>query len=224
MSRGRRIGRIKNIPPTKEAAEKYLSIWSSGDLYNHIERFPKIDAETFFGKQGNINLEIGCGTGEFICNFAVESPENLFLGIDYSKRAIYHAVNLAEKNRLENIRFFKADIKLLYPLLVPNSLAKIYLHFPGPNYGAKNLKHRVFDAIFLDNIHTALIQGGIISVVSDQEPFFMDMMEIAEADERFSKNHKERYLEDFSPPVKSRFQRAWERVDRQIYRFELVKN
>lgn len=224
MSRGRRIGRIKNIPPTKETAEKYLSVWLSGDLYNHIEKFPKLDPVTFFGKNGKIHLEIGCGTGEFIGDLASESPQDLFLGIDYSKRVIYHAVNLAQQNQLQNIRFIKADIKLLYPLFIPNSIAKVYLHFPDPNYGAKNLKHRVFDAKFLDIMHTALIKGGIISVISDQDSFFMDMLQLAENDTRFKINHKERFLKRFDSPIKSRFQRAWERVNRQLYRFLLIKS
>jgi hypothetical protein len=54
-------------------------------------------------------------------------------------------------------------------------------------------------------------------------PFLLDMLDIVESDLRFRKTHKERYLTDFSPPEKTRFQRAWEKIDRPIFRFEITK-
>ncbi len=59
-------------------------------------------------------------------------------------------------------------------------------------------------------------------MVTDQHPFLIDMLEIAEGDERFAKTHPERYLTDFSPPAKTRFQIAWEKFDRPVFRFELM--
>jgi len=223
MSRGRRISRIKLIPPSPAAAEKYLREWSNKDLYHQPEIFPTLSRQDLFGQPGLLGLEIGCGTGEFLNAIAHAHPEQFYVGIDISRRAVYHAVNQASSQKLENILFIKADAKLVYPLLAPQSLELVYLNFPDPNYGNRNLKHRIFNPFFLDSIHPALAPVGKIVVVTDQYPFLMDMLEIAESDSRFAKLHPERYLQSFSPVKKTRFQKAWERLERPVFRFELAK-
>lgn len=223
MSRGRRISRVKLVPPTPAVAEKYLREWSNKALYHHPENFPKLSKQNLFGQPGTLAFEIGCGTGEFLNATAKANPDKFYIGIDISRRAIYHAVNNAARLKLENILYIKADAKLIYPLLIPDSLNLVYLNYPDPNYGNKNRKHRIFTPRFLDNIHPALTIGGKIIVVTDQHPFLLDMLEIAEQDDRFTKTHEDRYLTSFSPIKKTRFQKAWERLERPVFRFELVK-
>lgn len=223
MSRGRRISRVKLIPPTPAVAGKYLREWSNKELYHQPETFPKLSRQNLFGQAGSLELEIGCGTGEFLNATAQAYPEQFYVGIDISRRAIYHAINQAASKKLDNILFIKADAKLIYPLLSTQSLNTVYLNFPDPNYGNRNLKHRIFTPNFLDSVHPALVQAGKIVVVTDQHPFLLDMLEIAELDSRFAKTHSERYLQTFSPVKKSRFQTVWERLERPVFRFELKK-
>jgi tRNA G46 methylase TrmB len=112
---------------------------------------------------------------------------------------------------------------MLYPLLAPAAFYQVALLFADPNYGTKYEKDRIFDADFLDAMASSLTTDGEIRVVTDEEPFFLDMLALAENDPRFVKTHAERYLEDFEPQVKTRFQIAWERKGKPIYRFELKK-
>ena len=223
MSRGRKVSRVKLIHPTPETAEKYLLDWNSGELYRSPEKFPLLDSQTFFGVKKVMQMEIGCGTGELICGLAADQPQKTFIGIDVSRKAIYFAVSLATKEKLENIRFIKADFKLLYPLVKPDSIEMVYLHFPDPFYGSKHVKHRIFDLNFLDSMHKALVQEGRISVVTDEEPFFMDMLSLAEEDDRYQIFHSDKFLKSFDPIIKSRFHRAWERIEKQIFHFILEK-
>jgi tRNA (guanine-N7-)-methyltransferase len=223
MSRGRRISRVKLVPPKPAATEKYLREWSNKDLYHQPNKFPKLSKKNFFNQPGTLEIEIGCGTGEFLNAKAQNNPQRNFVGIDISRRAIYHAVNQAAAKQLDNIVYIKADVKLLYPLLSPQSLEVVYLNFPDPNYGSRYRKHRIFTSDFLDSIYPALITLGKIIVVTDQHPFLLDMLEIAEKDQRFSRPHQDRYLTTFDPIKKTRFQKAWERLKRPVFRFELVK-
>ncbi len=223
MSKGRKVARIKLIPPKPEDSERYLISWEAKDLYKNLNKYPPLNQQTLFGSTGPMQLEIGCGTGEFICSLAEDQKENKFVGIDFSRRAIYSAVNLAAAKKLGNIKFIKADFKQLYPLLTPNSLSKVFLHFPDPIIKANHHKHRIFNKIFLDYMSISLIRNGKISVVTDQEAFFMEMLTLAEEDTRFKKTHPERFLLNFEPRIKSRFQQAWDRIEHQILHFELVK-
>lgn len=223
MSHGRRIGRIKLVPPSPEVEEKYLLVWNKRQLYHNPAQFPPISGAGIFSVEQPVNLEIGCGTGELLLALAGEQPDELFLGVEVSRRAVYHAVNQAAEADLQNLRFIYTDFKMTYPQLRAEMLQTVYLHYPDPNYATRFNKRRIFDAEFLEHIYPALIPGGIISVVTDQQPFFMDMLALAESDRRFRKTHSERYLTTFISPVKSRFQRAWERDQRPVFRFELQK-
>ncbi len=222
MSRGRRISRVKFIHPSPEVAKKYIRILESKPLYHTPESFPKITKENLFAQTGTLMLDIGCGTGEFLNTEAQLHPDQYYIGIEISKRAVFFAVDQAHKKNLENVIYFNADFKLIPPLLVPNSFSYIFLNFPDPNYGAGNLKHRIFTLEFLDLIHLCLIPGGKIQVVTDQHPFLKDMLEISGRDPHFQPTHREPFLTDFTPAKKTRFQKAWERVERPVFRFELV--
>lgn len=222
MSRGRRIGRVKNIPPSPQTAKKYYQHWNSRELYYNIDKFPPITAGTFFNSPGPLHLEIGCGTGEHLTSLAKLNPEHKYLGVDVSRRALFYAIHLSEQSELDNIFFLHLDFKQILPLLQPRSLQAVYLHFPDPNYGGKrNLKKRIVTTNFLDKIALAFTPSGILSIVTDQEPFFFDMLAIIESHPEFVKAHTERYLTDFNPPKKSRFQKAWERMDSPVFRLEL---
>jgi tRNA (guanine-N7-)-methyltransferase len=223
MARGRKVSRVKLKIPSPEIEKKYLRTWNSGELYKNSDKFPRFNCEELFTSKSHISLEIGCGTGEFICHQAFNQPEKKFVGIEISKRAVYFAIDLAASKHLENILFVKADIKLTYPLMTPNSIEVIYLHFPDPYYGRKHIKHRIFDQTFLDKIYKPLIPNGKISIITDEKSFFFDMLFLAEKDRRFTKTHKEKYLTTYDAPIQSRFQRAWERADKPLFHFQIQK-
>ena len=105
-----------------------------------------------------------------------------------------------------------------------DSLQAVFLHFPNPHTKSGFKKHRLFTQNFLDQMHKALVVGGKLSVMTDLIEFFVDMLLIAEADSKFRKSHKERYLVGFDAEMKSRFQRLWERHGLPTLRFELEKS
>lgn len=217
------MGRLKLQPPSAAARRKYLREWSAKALYEHSQNFPQLSAAGLFGAAAPLEVEIGPGTGEFLCERAETHPESNFLGIEASRKAIYLAVQLAEAKKLENILFVRANLKLLYGLIPADSWGRVYLHFPDPVHKPKDEKYRVFDATFLNVMAESLPDGGEISVVSDKEEFLLEMLQLVERDSRFEKAHAERYLEGFEPPVKSRFQKAWERKGVVPLRFVVRK-
>lgn len=223
MAHGRRIGRFKSKHPNRETVQKYLFQWHSRDLYRHPGQFPRLTRQELFGAPGMLTLEIGCGTGEYLIDLAMRNAGRVFLGVDTSRRAITFAVDMAAKRKLNNIKFVLADAKLLYPLLVEDTLEQVIFHFPDPNYGGKNRKQHIFTREFLRHFHSALAPEGTLSVVTDEEKLFFEMLQLAEQETKFTKAHAERYLDHFEPQVESRFHRAWQRLEKPLYRFILKK-
>ncbi len=214
---------IKPIPPAPEVAEKYMLFWRKGDLYFKPETFPKMDSPTLFGNDHPLALEVGSGTGEFLCSLASLSPEINFLGIDVWPKVVYYAVKIAAEEGLENIKFIRAPFEFTYPLLVPNSIHTVYVHYPNPHLRSRG-QHKIFNAAFLDAIHGALEPAGRLHVVTDHEEFFFEqMLPLVEEDERWQKTHQERYLVGYDPPVKSRYQKLWEKHEVPPLCFEVKK-
>ena len=223
MARGRQIGRIKFQPIEPEHQQKYYLDWDAKDLRARPESFPNLTSRELFGKAKPLEVEIGAGSGEYLCQIASAQPETTFLGIEVSRRAAQLAVALAAQVGLENVRILRADFRLLFPLLQPESWQRVYLHFPDPMHKRSDEKRNLFDQKFLDAMASVLIPGGEISVVSDKVDFFFQMLELAEGDGRFVKAHSEVYLEGFEPAIKSRFQLFSERRGIRPRQFVLCK-
>ncbi|MEO8289221.1 MAG: methyltransferase domain-containing protein [Chloroflexota bacterium] len=208
------------VEPDAPTAEQYLRIWNSGDLYNKRDTFPDITSQSLFGNDNPLELEIGCSTGEYICSLAAANPTHNFVGIEINLKALYIAVQNASERGLQNIIFIKAPAQDTYELIPPDALHAVYMHFPDPSLHPKYRKRKLLTPAFFDKMHSALVDGGLLSFVTDKEELFMEVLPLFEADSRFAKTHTERYLLGFEPPVKSRYQLYWERHKVTIFRFQ----
>ena len=214
---------VKAIPPRPEEAEKYLLFWTKGDLYFHPERFPKISSPTLFGNKQPLELEIGCSTAEFLCALAALQPDVNFVGVEVWTKVAHNAVRRAASQGLENIKFIRAPFEFTYPQLAPESLRKVYFHYPNPHLRSRG-QHKLFNPAFLDAIYEALEPDGRLHVVTDhRELFFEEMLPLVEEDKRWQKTHEDTYLVGYEPPVKSRYQLMWEKHGVQPLRFEVGK-
>ncbi len=202
---------------------RYLLSYLPTILYHNWQTLPGITAQDLFGNDRALELEIGCGSAEFLCSLAEKYPNTNFVGIDISGRSLLKSVEMADTSALRNIKFINADFHLMYPLLHPESLSAVYLHFPDPHLKPRCQKRRLLNEICLDVLFTAMVNGALLSVMTDVEAFFMEMLQLIEQDARFKKSHSQRYLVGFEPAVKSHFQRLWEQHGESVFRFEVHK-
>ena len=223
MSRGRYPRRIKVQPPNDEVAKRFLLQWNSLDLFRQLESFPKITSRTMFANDKPLVLEVGCGTGEFLCNLASQRQDLNCLGVDVSIKRLFKAVATASTLDVENIRFIRADIKLTYSLWDHNSLQAVILHFPVPNVRGRYRKKRIFDQDFLDTVHHALVVGGLLSVKTDNHGYFSEMEKMVARDSRFEKISEDELFFVSHARFVSHNQRVWEMRGRPTLHFEIRK-
>ncbi len=219
MSRGRQIGRLKLKPLNPEIRQRYLLDWDPVELRRAANTFPSLTSPDLFGNHHPLEVEIGAGSGEYLCHLAAQRAQTNFLGIEVSRRAAHIAVMAAADLDLGNLRILRADFKLLSVVLAPQSWQAVYLHFPDPPHKREDAKHAIFDRAFLDAMAKTLGPGGQLSVVSDKADFFKRMLALAALDKRFARSD----VEIFKPEVKSRFQLSWERKGLSPRRFILQK-
>lgn len=131
---------IRSRPLDDREVEQYLRVYDARDLYHQPETFPRLCSQQLFASSAPLELEVGCGTAEFLCSLAAKEPEVNFVGVDVAPRPLYKAVATASSLQLRNVRFLRADFARMYPLLEPCSLRQVYVHFPDPN--ARRKFHR----------------------------------------------------------------------------------
>src|SRR3990172_9685769 len=131
MSRGRQIARLK-LRPLNAEAEKLLLNWDLGELYSHPERFPHLTSVELFGNQNSLEVEIGPGSGEYLCYLAGNQPDTNYLGIEVSRRSAAACAALAAENGLSNLRVLRTDYKFFRVFLSGGGGGKGYLHFLLP--------------------------------------------------------------------------------------------
>jgi tRNA (guanine-N7-)-methyltransferase len=223
MSRRSLMRRAHFQPPDQRTIERYLRFFGSKQLFCNPDLFPPIDSPHLFGDHLPLQLEIGCGTADFLCALAREHPRTNFLGIDVASKPLFKAIRRAEAQALPNIKFIKGDFRQMYPLLAADALQAVYVHFPDPHMRQRFRKRRVVSPRFLNEINRALVPGGRLSITTDHHEFFLEMLALVEPDVRFVKTHAERYLIGFEVLAKSKFQRIWERHGLPTLRVELQK-
>ncbi|HEX6123618.1 MAG TPA: hypothetical protein VFY89_10680, partial [Ktedonobacterales bacterium] len=59
--------------------ERYLRVYNARDLYYHPETFPRLCSQQNFDNSAPLELEVGCGTAEFLCSLASREPEVNFI-------------------------------------------------------------------------------------------------------------------------------------------------
>jgi tRNA (guanine-N7-)-methyltransferase len=224
MSRRTFIRWRKTPDLDRQTLDRYVLSFADPDLYRDPGRFPPLDAPHLFGHARPLTLEVGCGSADPLCATAVAESDANFVGVEANVKSLLLAARTAAALGLDNIRFIRANVTLLYPLLVPSSLQAVWLHFPDPHMQEQFRHHRIFGRAFLDQVHRALEPGGRLSVMTDHESYFLEMLELAESDARFTRAHDERFLLGSGSAVPTRYQRHWERHGLVTRRFELISS
>jgi tRNA (guanine-N7-)-methyltransferase len=193
-----------------------------GTSYGCPEKLPRLFSQPLFGSDAPLELEIGCGTGEFLCSQAEQRPETNFVGVDLHVKSLYRAVSNALEKDLDNVLFIRVDFNLLYPLLVPESLRAAYLLFPDPGMKKRQRRKRIFSEHFLREMYGALEPGGRLVAVTDHEEYFSRMVELAESAESWE-IVPDGEDEGLGGGTKTRFGSLWEGRGRVANGLTLVK-
>lgn len=141
------------------------------------------DKETLFGTAvKNICLEIGFGNGEHIAGQALNNPETGFIGAEVFKNGVANLLTLITgikqadqvpetisllPERVDNIRIYADDIRLLFARLPDNFLDKVFLLFPDPWPKKRHAERRFVNPDNLKEIARVLKPNGLFRIATD---------------------------------------------------------
>lgn len=169
-----RIRRKKHLEERVKNITEYLL--QIDDSIKNVNEAVKVkdyfDTNKLYNNDNDVELEIGCGKGGFICEKARLNPSINHIAVELLQNIIVMACELAKENNLKNVRFINTGAEYLPRYIKPNSISNIYLNFspPFPKDGYES--RRLTSPRFVKSYHEFLKAGGKIIQKTDDVEFF----------------------------------------------------
>jgi tRNA (guanine-N7-)-methyltransferase len=132
-----------------------------------------LDLETFLGKNGPIEIEIGCGKGTFLTSYCENHPDLPFIALEWEAEfAFYAAERLAKRPHLKHARVILGDAVPFFRDFLPESCAQaIHVYFPDPWPKKRHHKHRIIRQEFLELMRRAARPGALFYFGTDHAEY-----------------------------------------------------
>lgn len=204
-----KLKRFKVKRPAPDVLAHYVRVYPSKDLHHRPGDLPPISPAALFGLERAMVIDLGCGRGEFITAQAQERPGELFVGFEWHDKSIWDAVNRAHAARLDNVRFIRADFRRALVKVPDRSVSEAFMLFPPPITRPNRLKNDPLPEPTLREIHRALLDGAVFTLVTDSPEYFQAKRALIECSGLFADLETSRAFEGGL----TRFQRFWEGFD-----------
>ena len=112
-------------------------------------------------------LEIGFGGGEHLTHQARIHPEIGLIGVEPFVNGIAALLATIAAEKLDRIRIFDDDVRLLLPRLPDASVGRVFLLFPDPWPKTRHHKRRFITPESLDHLARIMTPGAELRFASD---------------------------------------------------------
>jgi tRNA (guanine-N7-)-methyltransferase len=138
----------------------------------------RLDSRGAFGaRDRSIWLEIGFGGGEHLALQAERHPEISFIGCEVFENGIVKLLAHIKRRRIENIRLFTDDARLLVAALPPASIERVFVLFPDPWPKRRHEGRRLISRETLDTLAEVMTDGGELRLATDDRNLLSWMLE-----------------------------------------------
>jgi tRNA (guanine-N7-)-methyltransferase len=137
-----------------------------------------LDIAALFGNaRPSIWLEIGFGGGEHLAQLAEQHPQTGFIGCEVFENGIVKLLGQIERRRLDNIRIFADDARLIMAALSPASVDRAFILFPDPWPKRRQHKRRIVSRATLDALAEIMSDNAELRLATDDRDYLCWMLE-----------------------------------------------
>ena len=167
-------------------------------------------------------LEIGCGDGGFLLEWATRHPKKKFLGIERLLGRIRKLDKKGRRANLTNLRLLRIEERYVLQHLRPAAAFEaVHIYFPDPWPKDKHRRHRLIDEKFPALAQRILVPGGIVHLRTDDPDYFAQMQESFAPAKDFSSTETPKEL----AALTTEFERQWNEEGKPTLRVSyLLKN
>jgi tRNA (guanine-N7-)-methyltransferase len=139
----------------------------------HIIKISDITKPLEFDLSRPLEIEVGCGKGQFLIRRAKENPDCDFLGIERMLERVRLFDGKCRRGNIDNARILRLEALYTFHYLLPEHHARtVYVFFPDPWPKKKHHSHRLFGPLFLNALWKRLETGGKIEFATDHGEYF----------------------------------------------------
>lgn len=193
--------------------------------YNQASSFRNlINYKEIFRNDNPVQLEIGCGKGQFACEIAKRNPHINYIAVEKSSNVIVDAAEKAQAEAIPNLRFIRGGAEYLPCYIPENSIDQIYLNFSCPFPKKRYASHRLTHHNFLD-IYLKLLkpQGEIHQKTDNRNLFEFSLEEFSEYEFTIKNISLDLHKSDFEDNIVTEYEKRFSDLGFPIYRLEAYK-
>jgi tRNA (guanine-N7-)-methyltransferase len=181
------------LPKSLKPSKHRIALRDGRELQYHLplkdlnQRLSLRDCVPEAFAEAPLEVEIGCGKGEFIAKRAPQNPKSFFIGIDrrldrfeLTKAKLERASAAASTENGLNWAIVREDARLFLESGLP-AIDRLHIYHPDPWPKARHHKHRFFRSPDARRWAEALKVGGILSVSTDHKEYFDEILDIIDS-------------------------------------------
>ena len=162
--------------------------------------------EELFTQPQPTELEIGCGDGGFLFEYAQRHPERNFLGVERLLGRVRKLSKRGQHAGLNNLRLLRIEARYVLDYLLPErAFCAVHIYFPDPWPKDKHARHRLIQPDFLPRIRRILAPDGVLYLRTDAPPYFEQMQNTFRDAEGFAEESTPAALSE----ITTEFERQW---------------
>jgi len=119
------------------------------------------------GPYREVWLEVGFGAGEHLAAQAASHPDIAFIGCEPFLNGVAAALARIEGDRLNNVRIYDDDARVLLDFLAPDSVGRVFVLFPDPWPKTRHARRRFISFETLDALARVMAEGAELRFASD---------------------------------------------------------
>ena len=137
-----------------------------------------LQEEQLFLTEQPICFEIGFGMGGATHKIAQNNSDTNYIVTDVHQPGIGNLIKLSKADNLTNIKIIPHDaLEVLRFMIKDSCLSKVNIFFPDPWHKKRHNKRRLVNNENLNLIISKLVDGGILHIATDWEPYALEIIE-----------------------------------------------
>lgn len=202
-------------------------VWFIPDYYENYAdfQFPGWDHQEIFGNSNPVFIEYCSGNGSWIAAKALQNPQLNWVAVELKFARVRKIWSKIKNLKLNNLFVICGEGLLTTRHYLANeSIEGVFVNFPDPWPKKRHAKHRIIKPEFVKEMSRILKKQGNMTLVTDDETYSKEMIEVCLAEANFFSQYPDPYFVHELPGYgTSYFEDLWREKGKNIFYHQFLK-